>query len=189
MIQIKFRRIKAAPVHGPDLIQVMAARTRHAAQWRQGRVAPPRHPEEITMHQLILLPTDGHPGAAPAIASCMARARECGASVSGLYVLPPEDCALPEDDHYRLDTERPSSILRASEALRQLKEAAAAAGVPCTVQVHNGDTCYTCVAAVAQQQRCEEIWLDALACPPSAGELALLRRSATVRGGAAAASA
>jgi nucleotide-binding universal stress UspA family protein len=128
------------------------------------------------MFHTILLPTDGGTGAAAAIGNCMQLARAHAAAVVGLYVLPPDDLSVGEDDSYVRECERPASVVCAANALRALKQAAAVAGVPCTVLSRSAQSAYAAVIATARERQCDLIFLDALHCKPDMAEQACLRQ-------------
>jgi nucleotide-binding universal stress UspA family protein len=136
------------------------------------------------MPNAILLPTDGNPRAAPAIEHCMRLARAHAATVIGLYLLPCEDLSTPEDHSYLPERERPSSIIRAGEALRAIKAAAAHAGVPCVVLTRCGASPYSAAIAAARERQCDLIFLDAMARAPDDDEQAALEQSGLALAGA-----
>jgi nucleotide-binding universal stress UspA family protein len=157
------------------LIQVkeLACRAGRQSKWSRPAIQP-LNLKETRMFHTILLPTDGSPGAAAAVGNCMQLARAHAAAVVGLYVLPPDDLSVREDDGYVAECERPASIVCAANALRALKQAAAVAGVPCTVLSRTAQSAYAGVIATAHERQCDLIFLDALQCKPDAAEQASL---------------
>ncbi len=113
------------------------------------------------MYKKILLPTDGSPLSAAAIAQGVALAKSMGAKVVGLTVSAPFhtfalDPMMLSDtkDTYKEDCDE-----RAAKYLGAIKTAASAAGVPCEVTHVNADHPYEGIIDTAKTAGCDLIFM------------------------------
>lgn len=111
------------------------------------------------MFKRILIPTDGSPASQRAILAGVALARETGAAVVGLTVVPPFHVltldaemleTTPED--YPEEARR-----RAQRVLSDVEQAAADAGVSCAVEQVTGDSPYETIITTARDNGCDLI--------------------------------
>ena len=116
---------------------------------------------ETAMFKHILLPTDGSPLSARAVASGIELAKALGARVTGLFVAPPATPLVFEhflpvrymepDDHAAL-IER-----EAAHALGQVEKAAKAAGVTCETKQLTSDYPADAIMTTAHRSKCDLI--------------------------------
>lgn len=115
------------------------------------------------MHQHILLPTDGSALSRKAIEAAMALAKQLGARVHGLYVVP-----LLHPDYLDVFTYRDPGFAQrqkdlfehfADEYLAVVRDAALTAGVPCVCsKVHGADPA-GCIVSAVRQFDCDMIYM------------------------------
>lgn len=112
------------------------------------------------MFKRILIPTDGSETSRSTLQACVGFAKEIGATVVGLHVLPEfevffnEGYMLPEDSREKLKRETES---RAEKFLDEISVAAKAAGVNCETLFLAGDYPYEVIIKVAQEKNCDLI--------------------------------
>ena len=113
------------------------------------------------MYKHILLPTDGSPLSARAVASGIALARATGASVTALYVAPPPT---PVVFRRRLPigyatTEQHADMIEheAAKALGAVEKAAKAAGVTVRLEKVLGDFPADAILSTAKRRKCDLI--------------------------------
>jgi nucleotide-binding universal stress UspA family protein len=113
------------------------------------------------MYKKILLPTDGSPLSATAIAQGVALAKSVGAKVVGMTVSAPFhtfalDPMMVSDtkETYKKDCEE-----RAAKYLGAIKTAASAAGVPCDVSHVNAEHPYQGIIDTAKTAGCDLIFM------------------------------
>jgi len=112
------------------------------------------------MFKRILLPTDGSETSRSTLQACIGFAKEIGATVVGLHVLPEfevyygEGYMLPPDSREKLKQE---SVSRAEEFLAEISAAAKAAGVSCETLFKMGDYPYEVIIKAAQEKNCDLI--------------------------------
>jgi nucleotide-binding universal stress UspA family protein len=118
--------------------------------------------EETVMFKHILLPTDGSPLSESTIRRCLVFAREIGAKVSGVHVLPESHVFTYRDgytesvgytrDQYILDLRE-----HAQHYLDKLAGAAEEVGVPCETFLLNSDHTYEAIISAAEEKGCDLI--------------------------------
>jgi len=113
------------------------------------------------MYKKILLPTDGSPLSASAIAQGVALAKSIGATVMGLTVSAPFhtfalDPMMVSDtkESYKKDCEE-----LAAKYLGAIKTAASAAGVPCEVAHVDAEHAYEAIIDTAKTAGCDLIFM------------------------------
>jgi nucleotide-binding universal stress UspA family protein len=111
------------------------------------------------MFKQILLPTDGSDLSERAVLAGVSFAKEVGAQVVGLTVLPEfhtltADTEMLEDtkDEFRARIER-----QAQQYLQVVTDAAGSAGVPCNVTVMTSDDPYEAILHTAKERKCDLI--------------------------------
>lgn len=111
------------------------------------------------MYQHILVPTDGSPASASAVQSALQFAKEAGARVTALHVLPEFHlygylAQSPEDtyENYLRD-----SAAYATRMLESLAALAQAMGVPCDTLIRRSDRPHRKIVDTAQAQGCDLI--------------------------------
>ena len=111
------------------------------------------------MFKRILLPTDGSPASQQAILAGVALARETGAEVIGLTVVPPfhtlsVDAEMLESTpaEYEQQARR-----QAERILADVEEAAREAQVPCRTQQASGDSPDEAIISTARDKGCDLI--------------------------------
>ena len=115
--------------------------------------------EEKNMFKHILLPTDGSAASEAAIRSCLRFAKEIGARVTGLHVLP-EFHVLTYNTEMLEDTREQfaqDSEAHAKTFLTAIEHAAKEAGVACDVLRMTSDHPYQAIVQAAQDQQCDLI--------------------------------
>lgn len=111
------------------------------------------------MFKHILIPTDGSANSTTAISASIAFARETGARVTGLYVLP-EFHAFTAQTEMLIDTGeqfKKDCLARAQQYLAAIEVAAKEAGVPCSTLNVTNDHPYEEIIKVAQDKQCDLI--------------------------------
>ncbi len=111
------------------------------------------------MYQHILIPTDGSPAASSALHAILAFARDAGARVTGLHVLPEFHVFTYKPDMLE---ETQAAYLRDSAAhgarvLAMLEEQAREMGVPCETTLRRSDRPHEVIVATAREHRCDLI--------------------------------
>ncbi|CAG0997508.1 TRAP-T-associated universal stress protein TeaD [Burkholderiales bacterium] len=113
------------------------------------------------MYKHILLPTDGSPLSARAVAAGVGLARAVGASVTGLFVAPP---ATPVLFRHKLPVgyiapDRHAELIEreAARALGAVEKAAKAARVACRLERVVGDFPAEAILEAAKRRRCDLI--------------------------------
>lgn len=114
------------------------------------------------MSPSILLPLDGNPDAAPAIAHCMHLARAQSATVVALYLQPYAEPSTPGPD---------------SDALRTVAAVAAAIGVPCVALTRGAASPYAEIIAAARERQCDLVYLGAMKDQPTGAQVAALQQA------------
>lgn len=111
------------------------------------------------MFKHLLLPTDGSAASEDAIRKCMLFAREIGAKVTGVHVMPEfhiftYQAEMLEDtrDEFRKDCE-----VQAHKYLAVIETAAREAGVPCNVTFSTSDHPYEAIIDAATEHGCDLI--------------------------------
>lgn len=111
------------------------------------------------MYQHILLPTDGSPASAAAIQSALQFAREAGARVTALHVLPEFHTftlqAAQLEDTYESYMRETSD--HAAAMLNVLASKAQAMGVRCETVMHRSDQPHRKIVETAQTHDCDLI--------------------------------
>lgn len=120
------------------------------------------------MYKHILIPTDGSQVTAKGIPSAMALAKALGARVTGMTVTVPS----------QIFADPTSTTARAKKYLDQVKDAAAAAGVSCTVIHAEHEQPYQAIIDTAKKNGCD---LIVMASHGRRGVSALLLGSETVK--------
>jgi nucleotide-binding universal stress UspA family protein len=111
------------------------------------------------MFRRILLPTDGSAAAQRAILAGVAFARETGAEVVGLTVVPPFHTVTTDADMLESTPEEYEQLARrrADRILADVEQAARAAQVPCRLEQASGDSPYETIIATARNDGCDLI--------------------------------
>jgi nucleotide-binding universal stress UspA family protein len=111
------------------------------------------------MYQHILLPTDGSPASAAAVQSALQFAKEAGARVTALHVLPEFHTftfqAAQLEDTY--ETYMRDTAGHAATVLDLLASKAEAMGVPCEKVVHRSDQPHRKIIDTAETHGCDLI--------------------------------
>ncbi|UTY59590.1 universal stress protein [Massilia sp. erpn] len=109
------------------------------------------------MFKHILVPSDGSLASEAAIRSALQFAKETGARVTGMHVLPDFHALtyLPETLDGAPDV--PDSTSRASQIVGRIAEAAARMGVPCETVLRRSDQPYAAIVSVAGELKCDMI--------------------------------
>jgi nucleotide-binding universal stress UspA family protein len=107
----------------------------------------------------ILVPTDGAPAAGPAIEASLRFAKQTGARITALHVMPvlhmfTYEPGVTESVH---DEVRKDRELHSKKFLEQLEQQAAAAGVPCTTMLVTSDFPFEAIIAAARSANCDLI--------------------------------
>lgn len=111
------------------------------------------------MFKKILLPTDGSPLAHKAIDAGIELARQTGASLTAVHVMPllhmfTYEPGVTESVH---DTVRKDRAAHSKKYLEQVAEQAAAAGVPCETVLATSDSPYEAIIDTARGSGCDLI--------------------------------
>lgn len=126
----------------------------------------------------ILLPTDGTPAAEAAVEAGLRIARETGASVTAVHVMPvlhmfTYEPGVTESVH---ETVRKDREMHSKQYLEHVAQLAAAAGVPCKTMLVTSDYPYEAIIDAARTRHCD---LIAMAAHGRQGIKALLLGSET----------
>jgi nucleotide-binding universal stress UspA family protein len=111
------------------------------------------------MFKHILLPTDGSDASKSAIRDCIALAKDIGAEVTGLHVMP-EFHVFTYQTEMLEDTKEQFarvSIEQAAKYLAEIELAAKEAGVNCDTLYVTSDDPYEAIIKAAQDKRCDLI--------------------------------
>lgn len=109
----------------------------------------------------ILLPTDGSPLSEQTIARGIELARQLGAAVTGLCVVPPPQ-VIVYDTEVPVEAREKAAAAAREYAARNLEKVAAAArsaGVSCETLIETGDFPYEAIIAVAKRRGCDLIMM------------------------------
>lgn len=111
------------------------------------------------MFKNILLPTDGSPLAETAIAACLAFARQTGASLTAIHVMPQlhmftYEPGVTESVHDQVKKDRE---LHSKKYLAAVEQRAAAAGVPCKTMLVTSDFPFEAIIEAARAGNCDLI--------------------------------
>lgn len=116
------------------------------------------------MYRHILIPTDGSDLAKKAINSAVALAKGVGAKITGLYAvpeyIPPVDAMVPVYQFPSPDEYRRQAAIEAEMVLKDVLDACAAAGVPCSVTHGIDSHPYRLILATAKAQGCDLICMS-----------------------------
>lgn len=115
------------------------------------------------MYKHILLPTDGSTLSKQAVASGILFAKNIGATVAGVYVIPEMhrdqlEAWMHHDAEY---AKRRNALFEkfADESLAYVSNSALAEGIPCNCKVVSSDEPYRAILATAEQMRCDLIFI------------------------------
>ncbi|RJG01041.1 universal stress protein [Noviherbaspirillum sedimenti] len=127
------------------------------------------------MYQRILLPSDGSAISRQAVASGIRFARDTGASVVGIHVLPqphPDQLQawMHHDPHYE-EKRRALFDKFADESLAFIANSALAEGVPCSYHKLESSQPWQAIVKAAQQERCDLIFMASHGWHGGEGEL------------------
>lgn len=115
------------------------------------------------MYRHILLPTDGSALSRSAVESAALFARNIGATIVGLHVLPvPREDLLEAWMHHDPHFARQRLALfekMADECLSFIANSALAQGVPCDCKKVTSDEPHTAIVKTAEQSRCDLIYM------------------------------
>ena len=111
------------------------------------------------MFKHILLPTDGSPAAELAIDDCLRFARQTGASITAVHVMPllhlfTYEPGVTESVHEQVRKDRE---LHSHKYLEHVAQRAAAIGVPCTTMLVTSDYPYEGIIEAARSRDCDLI--------------------------------
>lgn len=111
------------------------------------------------MFKKILLPTDGSPLAQKALGGCIELARQTGAAVVAIHVMPvlhlfTYEPGVTESVHEDVRKDR---AMHSKKYLDQVAEQAAAAGVPCETVLATSDSPYEAIIDTARSHNCDLI--------------------------------
>lgn len=111
------------------------------------------------MFKHILLPTDGSAAAESAIDACLRFARQTGAGVTAVHVMPvlhifTYEPGVTESAHEQVKKERE---LHSHKYLETVAQRAAAAGVPCTTMLVTSDDPFEAIIETARTLNCDLI--------------------------------
>ena len=125
------------------------------------------------MFKHILIPTDGSSRSVAAIDRAVRLAKEQGARVTGLYVVPPERLVFPDDTasmRYRLPRPDPARAHRLGRKyVKEVKQTATELGVQCDVICAESERPYDEIVRTANRAKCD------LICMASHGRTGLSR--------------
>jgi nucleotide-binding universal stress UspA family protein len=126
----------------------------------------------------ILLPTDGSPAAESAVDACIQFARQTGASITAVHVMPmlhmfTYEPGVTESVHDQVLKDR---AMHSKKYLEHVEQHAAAAGVPCKTMLLTSDHPFEAIIDAARTRHCD---LIAMASHGRKGVKALLLGSET----------
>lgn len=111
------------------------------------------------MFKHILLPTDGSASSDAAIQNAVRLAKDMGATVTGVHVVPPfhaftyrPDMIEDTEDQYEKDSEE-----RARKVLMTVEQQAQECGVPCDTIVARADDVHQAIIDIANERQCDLI--------------------------------
>lgn len=117
------------------------------------------------MYKHILLPTDGSALSRKAVRSGVLFAKEAGARITAIHVMPaPRPDELEAWTHHEPDfAEKRARLFQkfAEAALQFVADSAAAEGVPCSVRLVMGEEPYRAIVDTAQSAHCELVFMAA----------------------------
>ncbi|HJW56031.1 MAG TPA: universal stress protein [Burkholderiaceae bacterium] len=115
------------------------------------------------MYKNILLPTDGSALSQKAVRSGVLFARNTGATITGIHVIPQPhqdrlEAWMHHDEHY---AERRQALFEkfADEYLEFIANSALAEGIPCTCKLVKADEPYLAIVKTAEQEHCDLIFM------------------------------
>ena len=111
------------------------------------------------MFKHILMPTDGSDASRGAIRDCIAFAKDAGAEVSGLHVMP-EYPVYAYEAEMLMDTRQQYTaqcVELANAYLAEIKAAADQAGVKCSTFYVTGDSPYEAIVKASEDRHCDLI--------------------------------
>lgn len=127
------------------------------------------------MYKHILLPTDGSQLSRQAVTSCMLFAKNTGATVVGIHVIPAPhadqlEAWLHQDPHY---AEQRQGLFEkfADECLTFVANSALAEEVPCVCKKVSADEVHLAIVQTAEQARCDLIYMASHGWKGDAGQL------------------
>lgn len=110
------------------------------------------------MFKQILLPVDGSMSGVPVVRKCLAFAKDAGARVHAIHVLPAEplqnDTAIPEDVMQEF---RRAADARARQILEEVQSEASELGVSCQTRLAYHDQPYQMIIDAARDSACDLI--------------------------------
>lgn len=117
------------------------------------------------MYQHILLPTDGSALSRKAVRSGVLFAKEAGARITAIHVVPGLGAGeLEAWTHHEPDfAEKRARLFQkfAEAALQYATDSAAAEGVPCSVRLVTGEEPYRAIVDTAESAQCDLVFLAA----------------------------
>lgn len=113
------------------------------------------------MFKHILLPTDGSPASEAAVDACIEFARQTGAGITAIHVMPmlhlyTYEVGVTESVHEQVRHERE---LRSKNYLGMVEQRAAAAGVSCKSVLATADAPYEAIIGAARDGQCDLIMM------------------------------
>lgn len=127
------------------------------------------------MHKHILLPTDGSARSRQAIRSGVLFARNTGASVTGIHVIPLQRQDLLEAwvHHDAQYARRRQELFEkfADQYLSFIANSALALGIPCTCKIIKAEDPYLAIVKEAGQSKCDLIYMASHGWKEDAGQL------------------
>lgn len=111
------------------------------------------------MFKHILLPTDGSPAAESAVHACIQFAKQTGASITAIHVMPvlhmfTYEPGVTESVHEQVRKDRE---MHSKKYLDLVEQRAAAAGVPCKSMLVTSDYPYEAIIEAARSGHCDLI--------------------------------
>ena len=111
------------------------------------------------MFKNILLPTDGSPAAESAVHACIQFAKQTGASITAIHVMPvlhmfTYEPGVTESVHEQVRKDRE---MHSKKYLELVEQRAAAAGVPCKSMLVTSDYPYEAIIEAARAGHCDLI--------------------------------
>ena len=111
------------------------------------------------MFKNILLPTDGSPAAESAVHACIQFAKQTGASITAIHVMPvlhmfTYEPGVTESVHEQVRKDRE---MHSKKYLDLVEQRAAAAGVPCKTMLVTSDYPYEAIIEAARSGHCDLI--------------------------------
>lgn len=111
------------------------------------------------MFKHILLPTDGSAISSAIVQNCVAFAKACGATVTGMHMIAPFQVLTPHAEMLESTREqyRQDSQAHARRCLEEIEHAAREQGVPYKSLVCDGEQAYEVIIRTAREQGCDLI--------------------------------